>query len=43
MKAGGERNWEFPRHRHFERNIRRVASDWFNEKGYPVSKRIVYI
>ena len=33
----------YPRHREFEKELRKVASAWFNDKGFAVSARYPYI
>lgn len=37
------RTWPYPRHREFEKELRKVASAWFNDKGFAVSARYPYI
>jgi len=37
------RTWPYPRHRHFEANMRATAKGWFETKGCEVSKRKPYL
>jgi hypothetical protein len=37
------RTWPCPRHREFEKELRKTASAWFNDKGFAVSARYPYI
>ena len=37
------RDWQFPRHRNYERTLRKAASKWFSVKDFSVSKRYIYI
>lgn len=37
------RTWPYPRHRDFERRLRKAASAWFKEKGFAASARCPYI
>ena len=35
--------WQFPRHIHYEKQLRAVAAAWFASKGYAVSRKYKYI
>ena len=35
--------WSFPRHRDYERALRKTAAGWFASKGFSVSKRYAYV
>lgn len=35
-------NWPFPRHKTFEKILRKAASEWFKEKGYETHPRMPY-
>ena len=37
------RQWPYPRHRSFERELRRTAAEWFRAKGYPTHRRFPFI
>ena len=37
------RTWPYPRHREFEKELRKAASAWFNDRGFAVSTRYPYI
>jgi len=37
------RTWPYPRHRYFEKKLRKTAADWFRDKGFAVSARYPYI
>lgn len=34
--------WPFPRHKTFEKTLRKAASEWFKEKGYMIHPRMSY-
>ncbi len=36
-------NWPYSRHDAYERELRKVASDWFASKGFPVQKKYPFI
>jgi hypothetical protein len=37
------RTWPYPRHRQFERRLRKAASAWFKDRGFAVSARRPYL
>lgn len=48
MLSGSEskqkaRNWPYPRHRRVDRELRRIAAEWFAAKGHPVHRRYPFI
>lgn len=36
------KKWPYPRHKEFEKELRKSASLWFANKGYPVHKKMAY-
>ena len=37
------RTWPYPRHREFEKELRKAASAWFKDEGFVISARYPYI
>ena len=37
------RTWPYPRHRYFEKKLRKTAAAWFRDKVFAVSARYPYI
>ena len=43
MSKQSARTWSYPRHKNFEKNVRKAAAAWFLDKGYPTNPRYPYI